>query len=125
MSEIIRKQDVIEMLKDTIAQPSTMLDNLLLRLHGLPSAPTDLTEYSDKLWKAAYERGKADGQKTVGQKELQTADVAEVVRCKDCAFYRGIIEDCCHVYTERVYCPTNFVQADDDYCSWGVRKVEE
>lgn len=28
---------------------------------SLPPADTDMSEYSDKLWKAAYERGKADG----------------------------------------------------------------
>jgi len=31
-------------------------------LKKVPSAQPDLSEYSDKLWKAAYERGKADAQ---------------------------------------------------------------
>lgn len=31
-------------------------------LEGLPSVEPDLSEYSDKLWKAAYERGKAEAQ---------------------------------------------------------------
>ena len=31
-------------------------------LEDLPSAQPDLSEYSDKLWKAAYERGKAEAQ---------------------------------------------------------------
>lgn len=31
-------------------------------LKSLPSAEPDLSEYSDKLWKAAYERGRADAQ---------------------------------------------------------------
>ena len=30
-----------------------------------PPADTDMSEYSDKLWIAAYERGKAEGQKQV------------------------------------------------------------
>ena len=38
---------------------------------AVPSAQPDLSEYSDKLWKAAYERGKAEAQD-------------EIVRCKDC-----------------------------------------
>ena len=29
-------------------------------LEGLPSVESDLSEYSDKLWKTAYERGKAE-----------------------------------------------------------------
>ena len=38
---------------------------------ALPSAQPDLSEYSDKLWRNAYERGKAEAQ-------------AEIIRCKDC-----------------------------------------
>jgi hypothetical protein len=37
----------------------------------LPSAQPDLSEYSDKLWRSAYERGKRDAQ-------------PEIIRCKDC-----------------------------------------
>ena len=33
-----------------------------LEVNELPSAQPDLSEYSDKLWKAAYERGKAEAQ---------------------------------------------------------------
>ena len=33
------------------------------RIKPLPSAETDLSTYSDKLWKNAYERGKAEGRK--------------------------------------------------------------
>ena len=33
-------------------------------LEQLPSAETDLSEYSDKLWRSAYERGKAEAQRT-------------------------------------------------------------
>ena len=55
-------------------------------------------------------------------KNLPTADVVEVVRCKDCVFDNGILEDCCHVYQEKRDCPMDFVQSDDDFCSWGVRR---
>lgn len=40
-------------------------------INALPSAQPDLSEYSDKLWRAAYERGKKDAQ-------------ADIIRCKDC-----------------------------------------
>lgn len=45
------------------------------RLDALPSAQPDLSEYSDKLWRSAYERGKAEAQ-------------AEIIRCKDCKYHR-------------------------------------
>ena len=32
------------------------------QIEGLPPAQVDLSEYSDKLWKSAYERGKAEAQ---------------------------------------------------------------
>ena len=41
---------------------------------NMPSATPDLSEYSDKLWKRAYERGRAEAQ-------------AEIVRCKDCLMH--------------------------------------
>jgi hypothetical protein len=40
-------------------------------IYMLPSAQPDLSEYSDKLWRSAYERGKRDAQ-------------PEIIRCKDC-----------------------------------------
>ena len=44
-----------------------------LYLKQVPSAQLDLSGYSSRLWKAAYERGKAEAQD-------------EIVRCKDCKF---------------------------------------
>ncbi len=57
--------------------------------------------------------------------DLPASDAEEVIHCKDCVYYEGILEDCCNVYYTRQDCPTNFVQEDDDYCSWGVRKEKE
>lgn len=51
-------------------ETSTLCDELVA-LRALPSAQPDLSAYSDKLWKLAYERGKAEAQ-------------AEVIRCRDC-----------------------------------------
>lgn len=39
-----------------------------------PSAQPDLSEYSDRLWRNAYERGKKEGQ-------------SEIVRCRECKFW--------------------------------------
>lgn len=46
-------------------------------LKDLPSAETDLSDYSDRLWKNAYERGKAEGAR------MPSAE-PEIIRCKDC-----------------------------------------
>lgn len=34
-------------------------------LNDMPSARSDLSDYSDKLWRAAYERGKAEAQRWI------------------------------------------------------------
>lgn len=66
-----------------------------------PTVTTDLSDYSDRLWQAAHERGKAEA--------------AEVVRCKDCEFY----------YTDEKWCRRLGLCGAfdaDDYCSHGERK---
>lgn len=40
---------------------------------NMPSTQPDLSEYSDKLWKAAYERGKAEAQ-------------LKIIRCSQCEY---------------------------------------
>ena len=42
-------------------------ETILHHLENLPSAQPDLSGYSDKLWKAAYERGKAEAQRKKGK----------------------------------------------------------
>lgn len=71
----------------------------------LPPAQSDLSEYSDKLWQKAYERGKAEAQ-------------AEIVRCKDCRF---------NTYSKKCLNPDSFflVPADDFYCGYAERKTDE
>ena len=51
----------------------TTLD-VLAKINALPPTQPDLSEYSDKLWKKAYERGKAEA-------------LAEIIRCKDCKYW--------------------------------------
>ena len=65
------------------------------RLKELPSAETDLSEYSDKLWKNAYERGKAEAERT-GRNISQTGFL-----CSECSFgdFDGF-----HGYKPK-YCP--------------------
>ena len=45
-----------------LKDPSKVFEAWSLKLmEEAPTASPDLSEYSDKLWKAAYERGKATG----------------------------------------------------------------
>ena len=47
----------------------------------------DLSEYSDKLWKKAYERGKAEGRKTGHWiKTISENGVTSAARCSECGF---------------------------------------
>ena len=66
-------------------------------LERMPSVDIDLSGFSDKLWKAAYERGKA-----------------EVVRCKDCKWFNDI--GCSIRIVDDSDKPT-----ENDYCSFGER----
>ena len=53
-------------------------------------------------------------------KDTPTADVVEVVRCKDCRHY--VAESC----TRDIKSRTNmFYMRADDFCSYGERKDEE
>lgn len=64
MEDLIRRSDAIAILEDL---QSKHLQFCLVpfriaieKVQAIPSADIDLSEYSDKLWKNAYERGKAD-----------------------------------------------------------------
>lgn len=101
MADLIDRQKAIETAV-TMCERCTTGDIIDLRdmicesLAVLPTADTDMSEYSDRLWKLAYERGKAEG----------------VVRCRDCVWRLGT--DC-----------TRFAETPvtlDDFCSRGERK---
>ena len=71
-------------------------------LEDLPSAQPDMSEYSDKLWRNAYERGRAEAQ-------------AEIVRCKDCIFH-GF----CRTSPKWAVAPK-----DDWYCADAERRTDD
>lgn len=77
MSDLIDRQKAIDALEEPPKVPDTWSDESAIgereqwekdvkALNSLPSAQPeyDLSGYSDKLWKAAYERGKAEAQRT-------------------------------------------------------------
>ena len=81
-------------------------------LEDLPPAQPDLSEYSDKLWKAAYERGRAEA-------------LAEIVRCKDCKYYRkyGYVNGKPKFLPK---CTFNSIYVNaDDFCSRAERRTND
>lgn len=57
--------------------------------------------------------------------DARTADVAEVVRCKDCKYYRNNPNGLCYLHTEpkeneRGYSGEAVCVEPDDFCSRGV-----
>ena len=68
----------------------------------LPSAQPDLSGYSDRLWKAAYERGKAEAQ-------------PEIIHCGECKYYDD--SDGCFFSTATT--------GADGFCHWAERKEGE
>ena len=89
-------------------------------LENLPSAQPDLSGYSDKLWKAAYERGKAEAHD-------------EIVCCEDCK-NRGD-DDCPMRFIEWVeYDDDGYIEhddiihdytKDDGFCDRAERRTDE
>jgi hypothetical protein len=72
MNDPIDRQAAIDEIKALYEWHDTVTeDRAIDHLKRLPSAQPDLSDFCDRLWKAAYERGKAEAQ-------------AEIVRCKDC-----------------------------------------
>lgn len=58
--------------------------------------------------------------------EIPTAEVVEVVRCKDCIYYHREIHEC-EWFSEEPDCGTtgSHVETDDnDFCSYGERRKD-
>lgn len=72
------------------------------KIEQLPSVQPDLSVYSDKLWKAAYERGKADAQ-------------PDIIHCGECKYYDD--SDGCFFSTATT--------GADGFCHWAERKEGE
>lgn len=77
-------------------------DMMVEALTVLPSAQPDLSGYSDRLWKAAYERGKAEAQ-------------ADIIHCGECKYYGD--SDGCFFSTATT--------GADGFCHWAERKEGE
>lgn len=60
MSDLIKRGDAIDAVIEWYGCKPNDIEAFEKIIEAIPSADTDLSEYSDKLWKTAYERGKAD-----------------------------------------------------------------
>lgn len=74
-------------------------------LEELPSAQPDLSEYSEKLWRAAYERG------------MQKAQL-DIVYCRECIHWRYDTDHTCRYYGDAS--PRLAI----DFCSKRVRRED-
>ena len=94
MSDLISRQvaidAVVEITYDQTALHHGWVDPYYVvnRLEYLPSA--DLSEYSDKLWKTAYERGKAEAHPKKGEWVAFANEGGELdLRCSVCGEEQG------------------------------------
>jgi len=112
MTDLIDRQTAIDTLDkhlrttDVPVSYPGIISALTEWLNKLPSAQADLSGYSDKLWKAAYERGKAEA-------------LDEIIHCKDCKHWSR--ETICDGF-----CSEDCMRHDEDfYCGYAERKTNE
>ena len=107
MSDLISRRDAIDAL-DTVGYDFSesglseaelievceavgyVRQDMISRIKKLPSAQPDLSGYSDRLWKAAYERGKREGCKTG-----KWIDLWDRYRCSVCNMEHTYEENFC------------------------------
>ena len=81
MDDLISRQAAIDAVRSYYDEQYALCDSIEELIEKLPSADTDLSDYSDRLWKNAYERGKAEGAKIPSaQPERLTDDDFETIR---------------------------------------------
>ena len=91
MSDMISRQAAIDEWKkdfkgyvNTLDIPRDDYKGIMAYIDELPSAQPDLSDYSDRLWKAAYERGKAEAidalVKLHAETGVKTAQAIRVIR---------------------------------------------
>lgn len=74
---IVNKYDKSHMVLK--GKPMLGAASIVIELEDLPAAQTDLSSYSDKLWRAAYERGKAEAQQWIPCSERLPEEDKEVL----------------------------------------------
>lgn len=92
MDDYISRQAAYEALTDYYHH-RTEIQHMALHeaLNRVPSADIDLSGFSDKLWKTAYERGKVEavrhGRWIYDRLITTTGETCDVKRCSECDSY--------------------------------------
>ena len=88
MSDLIDRQAAIDAIERN-AYRHTYLDQIISIIEQMPTA--DLSEYCDKLWKTAYERGKAEAHPKKGKwiKGIGENGVNTSLYCDQCGYENG------------------------------------
>lgn len=60
MSDLIKRSDAIKAVEESLKLLARPRYTVKTAIEAIPSVDVDISEYSDKLWRNAYERGKAD-----------------------------------------------------------------
>lgn len=89
MSDLISRQALHERINETVEEGivfsgMTIAEFFHLLIDEVPSADTDLSGYSDKLWEAAYERGKAERKSGTWEWDGYTLENDSIYRCSEC-----------------------------------------
>lgn len=104
MSDLISREDIpyIDLNGDMPQSKVRVWVAFKEQIDALPSADTDMSDYCDRLWKIAYERGKADrptGEWINREKCQVDEDAYEVATCSECGAEITI------EYPHDSYCP--------------------
>ena len=89
MSDLIERQAATQTALEFIVEylggafDEDFQKELIERMNALPSAQPDLSEYSDKLWRSAYERGKRDAQPDISEGHKRRWDKIRAERRKE------------------------------------------
>ena len=89
-SDCISRQAAIDEVNSWLEDRMTDRKNgkpLTDRIKDLPSAQPDLSEYSDKLWRNAYERGQRDAQPE--RKKGKWIFTGDCYKCNECGIVYG------------------------------------
>lgn len=80
---MISRQAAIDAVRSYYDECDEQEESIEERIERLPSADIDLSDFSDKLWQAAYERGKADAVRWIPCSERLPAKKTEVIYTLD------------------------------------------
>lgn len=91
MADLIDRQAAIDAVRSYYDECDEQEESIEERIERLPSVDIDLSRFSDKLWKTAYERGKADavrhGRWIYDRLITTTGGTYGVRRCSECESY--------------------------------------